>query len=151
MGGTYTGSRVVFEKEKLELSLKEKLELNKSSFVDLFKKENGNFRYFLSGATANSYAYESLYLGNPSAYQTIIVGVNDICPDSNDSYRYLVFNDSSQEQIKQFREKSKINTYGETAPFMGEEVLKLLNSQKEEVSNYLTFGVDRIMVRYFNE
>ena len=54
--------------------------LNKSTFKEFLKNEKGELKIFISGATANSFAFEPIYLGNPGAYQTFIVGVNDICP-----------------------------------------------------------------------
>jgi hypothetical protein len=123
--------------------------LNKSTFTDIFKNERGDFQYFVSGATANSFAYESLYLGNPGAYQTFIIGVNDICYP--DDFKYLsVTNDSSPEEIQNFRKNAKINTYAETEPFGGEEVIPLLDAFQHGKEPSLSFGVDRIKVRYFN-
>jgi hypothetical protein len=151
MAQLYTGEKDFFGNDKYDHVFGEKIQLNKSSFTDVFQKENGDFNYFVSGATASSFAYESLYLGNPGAYQTLIIGVNDICPSVEDLYKYLdVINNSSQEQIQQFREKGRVNTYGETAPFAGEEVVRLLKSQQSINEPYITFGVDRIRVRYFN-
>ncbi len=149
---TYCGDNPVYIKRKIfslnEIGVSNNIKLNESNFSDVFSS-GGDFRYFISGATANSFAYESLYLGNPGAYQTFIIGVNDICKSS--SFEYLdVSNSSSKEQIRQFRETNKINTYGETAPFVGEEIIKLLNSQETGDDPYITFGVDRIRVRYFN-
>lgn len=124
--------------------------LNKSSFTDVFKEQKGGFKYFVSGATADSFAYESLYLGNPSAYQTIIIGVNDICSSANDIDKYLgVTNNSTGEQIENFRQHARVNTYGETAPFEGGKVTNLLDAQQSTKEPYITFGVDRINVRPF--
>lgn len=125
------------------------LYLNKSSFTDFYKNEKGDFKYFI-GVTANSYAYESLYLGNPSAYQTVIVGVNDICPSADSLSMLATNNNASQEIIEKFRQNSRLNTYGETSPFYGDDILKLLDAQHSNEPN-ITFGVDRIKVRYFNE
>jgi len=124
--------------------------LNNSTFTDVFKEEKGEFEYFISGATANSFAYESLYLGNPSDYMTIIIGINDVC-SPQDVYKYLKFT-SSNEEIERFREKAKINTYGETSPLLGSEIIALLKNQINGMGEpYITFGVDRIRVRYFNQ
>jgi hypothetical protein len=126
---------------------KDKIFLNKSTIKNVFGETNGDFKYFI-GNTANSFAYESLYAGNPSGYQTLIIGVNDIC--ANDMQEF--FNASgknTQEQITKFRENGRINTYGETAPFAGDEINKLLEAQHSN-DPYITFGVDRIKIRIFN-
>jgi len=153
MAQEYTGEKDFFGKDKYGFTFGKNVQLNKSTIIDVFKEERGDFKSFISGATANSYAYESLYSGNPGEYQTIIIGENDICESANDLYKYLGDMASpSQEEIQQFREEGRVNTYGETAPFMGEEVLKLLDAQNcGKVSPYITFGVDRIRVRYFND
>jgi len=151
MSAQYTGKKDFLENETFDHSFGNKLFLNKSSFTDIFKNIKGDFRYFISGATANSFAYESVYLGNPSAYQTIIIGVNDICPTSYDDLSIFGFdNNTTQERIEKFRNNSRVNTYGETSPFYGDDVLKLLDAQQFD-EPYITFGVDRIKVRYFNE
>lgn len=121
--------------------------LNKSTIVDVYKDDIGEFNYFISGATANSYAYESLYLANPGGYQTVILGSNDICPD----FSFLDW-EEDKSNVDSYRKYAKINTYAETSPFKGEEIIELLkvqNSRNPEDS-YLTFGVDRIKVRIFN-
>ncbi|MBI2450452.1 MAG: hypothetical protein HYV47_02875 [Candidatus Nealsonbacteria bacterium] len=148
----YTGEKDFFGRERYDYVFGKNIRLNESSFIDIFQNEKGDFKYFVSGATANSFAYESLYVGNPGAYQTLIIGVNDICSSIEDLYKYLsVMNNSSQEQIQEFRRVGRVNTYGETAPFAGDEVLQLLNSQHSIGDPYITFGVDRIKVRYFND
>ncbi len=160
MGGTYEG-KDAFGHELVENFLAPQLFLNSSTFSQFLKKEVGDLKLFISGATANSFAYESLYFGNPGAYQTIIVGVNDICPSAGDLYDHLDADDTylehgqkpTQEAITNFRNSMRINTYAETAPFRGEEIVKLLDSvHSNNVSDpYITFGVDRIRVRYFSE
>ena len=136
--------------EILEPILSPQLLLNKSSYTDFLKDEKGMMRYFVSGATANSFAYESLYLGNPGAYQTFIIGTNDICSSAEDIYKYLdVASVATSEQIENFRKNAHVNTYGETAPLMGDEIVDLLNSQQSETGPYITFGVDRVLVRTF--
>lgn len=150
MAREYTGKNDFWGNEIDDFVLGQEILLNKSSFTDAFKKDKGDFKYFVSGATANSFAYESLYLGNPSAYQTIIIGVNDICPSSQAIGEYLdLMSTSTSEQIEQFREHARINTYGETSPFAGDEIVKLLDAQQERNEPYITFGVDRISVRPF--
>ena len=74
------------------------------------------------------------FSGNPSAYQTIIVGVNDICP-VEDLYDHLDADETyteshkpNEQTISSFREKIKINTYAETSPFMGDEIISLLGN-----------------------
>lgn len=138
-----------------------RLDLNKSSFVDFLKEETGELKVFISAATANSFAYESVYFGNPSAYQTIIVGVNDICASSQELYKHQDADNfhkesddkSPQESISRFRREVKINTYAETAPSFGNEIINLLDSIHSEDSEqpFLNFGVDRIRVRYFSD
>ncbi len=151
MAYLYTGEKDLFGNEKFDPVFGKKIWLNKSSYADIFQNEVGDFSYFISGATANSFVYESLYLGNPGAYQTLIIGVNDICPVS-ELYDYLdISGESTQEQIQLYRQKGKVNTYGETAPFAGEEVVQLLDAQQSFDDPYITFGVDRIKVRYFND
>jgi len=138
-------------------NLTNKLSLNKDTFASFFKKEKGDLKIFISGATANSFAYESIYLGNPSAYQTIIVGVNDIC-SVKDLYdhldadgTYTENNKLNEKVVSDFREKIRINTYSETSPFMGEEIINLLGNIHTEKENepFLNFGVDRIKIRPF--
>lgn len=152
MAALYKGDGDIDSDKNYDYVFGNKLLLNKSSFADIFKNGKGDFKYFVSGATANSYAYESLYLGNPSAYQTIIIGTNDICP-STGLYKYLdVMGNSSSKQIENFRENGRVNTYGETAPLKGGEVLKLLNTQQSDNvgDSYITFGADRIRIRFFS-
>lgn len=150
MAGRSTGEKDIFGNEKDEPVFGDKLLLNSSSFTDIFRKERGDFKYFL-GVTADSYAYESLYLGNPSAYLTVIIGVNDVCRSSalEDLFNHLTDN-STPEQIKEFRKNSRVNTYSETAPYMGDEIVKLLDAQQNEEGPFITFGVDRLRIRYFN-
>lgn len=158
MGGRYLG-KDMFGQEVIENFLSPRLLLNRSTFTDFLKKEEGDLKVFISGATANSFAYESLYFGNPGAYQTIIVGVNDICPSAGDLYDHLDVDDMylddgekpTEEAVNSFRKSVRINTYGETAPFRGEEVVELLNAIHSEdfKDPYINFGVDRIRVRYF--
>lgn len=142
-------------KEYFESMLSEKLYLGKSSIKDFYKSEHGEFKYFISGATANSSVYESLYLGNPGAYQTVFLGINDICPFSESSYSYSglsVYGTSTEEEIEKFRKEVSVNTYAETSPLAGDEVLPLLDAVHSDSSSvpYLDFGVDRIRVRYFD-
>lgn len=128
----------------------DKLVLNKSTFKNFFGQEKGDLEIFISGATANSYAYESIYLGNPSSYQTVVVGANDICTyfdadiELSGSYPEDVAG-AKQKEINDFRSKNVINTYGESAPVEGDGILRMLKSGDP----YLNFGVDRIRVRYF--
>lgn len=160
MGGRYAG-KDVFGNEIVENFLSPRLLLNHSTFTDFLKKEKGELKVFISAATANSFAYESLYFGNPGAYQTIIVGVNDICSSARDLYDHLDMDGTyldhgekpTEEAAKNFRQSVRINTYGETAPFKGEDVVGLLNAIHSENSKdpYINFGVDRIRVRYFPE
>jgi hypothetical protein len=127
--------------------------LHKSSFGELFEKsDNPSVNYF-KGITANSYVYESLYLGNPSGYQTAYIGINDACSDEItplfslsddviDKAQDRKLEDlSSNLDIQTFRNNSKINTYGETAPFQGDLINQLLKDRKT------TFGIDRIELR----
>lgn len=150
MAQLYTGEKDIFGQDKNGYSFGDKLLLNKSTFTDIFKNEKGNFKYFVSGATANSFAYESLYLGNPSAYQTVVIGVNDICPLTESFYTLGVENNASQDVIEKFRRNTSVNTYGETSPFYGEDVTKLFDAWDSD-NPYITFGVDRVRVRYFNQ
>ena len=147
---------VVLERPAFQ-NLTNKLFLNKDTFSSFLKEEKGDIKIFISGATANSFAYESVYLGNPSAYQTIIVGVNNICP-VEDLYGHLdadeTYSEShkpNEQAINNFRKKIKINTYAETSPFMGEEIISLLRNIHSEKANepYLDFGADRIKIRTF--
>lgn len=160
MGGRYVG-KDVYGREVIEKFLSPRLLLNRSTFTDFLKNEKGELKIFISAATANSFAYESLYFGNPGAYQTIIVGVNDICPSAGDLYAHLDADGTylekgqspTKEAIDSFRKDVRINTYGETAPFRGEEVVGLLDAIHSEdfKAPYINFGVDRIRVRYFPE
>jgi len=149
MAGFYTGKKDIFGNDIHGYSFNDKIVLNQSSFSEAFQNIRGDFKYFFSGATVNSYVYESVYLGNPSAYQTIIIGINDICAPRI-TLGVNTSNDSIQEDIDRFRENFIINTYGETAPFYGEKVLELF--YRDDVQeDYMTFGVDRIKVRHFND
>lgn len=126
--------------------LKKDILLNKDSIKDFFIDEQGEFNYFI-GNTANSFAFESLYLANPGAYQTVIIGTNDVCASGEDIFEYLDPVKSTNEQIANFRNNARVNTYAETSPLIGEEIISLLNSFNEPSLN---FGVDRIKIRYFN-
>lgn len=159
MGGSYKGVDA-HGNEIVEMFLAPKLYLNQSTFTDFLKEEEGHLKIFISAATANSFAYEAVSFGNPSAYQTIIVGINDTCSieglydhlDADDHY-LKPEEQPNKEAVARFRQNIKINTYAETAPFRGEEVINLLDSiHSENFSDpYLNFGVDRIRVRYFPE
>lgn len=151
MSGEYTGAIIgdIFDEDKMVHTFGDKIMLNKSTFAEVFKNIKGDFKYFI-GNTANSFAYESVYIGNPSAYQTLIIGINDVCSVDDLSY-FVQTSTSTQYQIDIFRRTGKVNTYGETSPFYGEEVVELLNAQIEGKKSYLNFGVDRIRVRYFND
>jgi len=100
-------------------------------------------KYYLRYATSNSYFYDYYYYGNPSLYQTIIVGINDACkipeveyPKNRNIKARIDIND---EDIVRFRETAKINTYAETSPF----------ASIDEVLEDFQIGVDRIQVRPF--
>lgn len=127
----------------------DRLILNKTTFNNFFGNEKGDLEIFISGATSNSYAYESLYLGNPSSYQTVIVGANDICGyfggnvELSGSYPEDIAG-LKQREVGNFRYETVINTYAESAPFAGNDVIKLLNDNRSEGKPYLNFGVDRV-------
>lgn len=90
-------------------------------------------RYFISSATANSYIYESIYLGNPGGYQTVIYGISDAClfdallpgVDYEANYFEEMLQNISESgsvdirnpAVHRFRQESVINTWGMTSPF----------------------------------
>ncbi|MBC7943110.1 hypothetical protein H7X68_01245 [Candidatus Saccharibacteria bacterium] len=79
--------------------------------------------YFQRGATAPSYYYDEYYGGNPSNYQTVFTGHNELCG-------YLVFPDDiakamsdfsnkkplNEEQVNRLRSNTIINTFAVTSP-----------------------------------
>lgn len=130
-----------------------KITLHRDTFDSVFDAKNIDPKlfYFLSGATASSYALESYYGGNPSLYQTVYIGINDACSNEVEKmYNYVdtFLTDSIDgvdlskivnRDITSFRHEAKINTYAETSPFFDVEKLIL--------EDYFSVGPDRVMVR----
>ncbi|MFG1681640.1 ETEC_3214 domain-containing protein [Nonomuraea sp. NPDC049269] len=137
--------------------------LNKTTFADIPVNSDADTTVFLSGATANSYIYQSIYQGNPSNYKTHAWGLNDACQwfSTKDSKglggRWLTWNASEEggkftknksigPEMRKLLAISAVNTYMETAPnavdiSTDEHGIKELYPQQ--------LGVDRIIVRSY--
>lgn len=152
--------RIIPNKERIlnnsanEIDNLNKIVLHKSSFNSVFpdlKNMNPTLFYYLSAATSNSYAVESYYGANPGGYQTIYIGINDACSREvekmYDYTDYLLNNEINgvelleikSSQLLSFRSNSKINVYGESAPFFNIDHLL--------VDGEIDLGIDRIMTR----
>lgn len=130
----------------------EYIRLRQTTFKAAAGKTEPRLRYFISGATANSYLLEEVCLGNPSHYQTVLWGYNDACTnvwaDDNvmrDLYEYLsssALTPSIHDTlINKFRTQNTFNTFAVTAPLADvDEVLRA----------FPTIGVDRIWIRTFS-
>ena len=105
--------------------------LGNSTFSDvgLNSKE---FHLFISGATSNSYAWESSYFGNPGGYLTYYLGKNDSC------YRFGNLGISESE----FKNTETVNTYGEAI----DPVDDILYSNSYS-KGMIMLGPDRIKIR----
>jgi hypothetical protein len=106
-------------------------------------------RYYISGATANSYLFESVSGGNPTQYKMYAWGVNFSCPsfstNSNEASAvsaelvgkgYEGPTSEASPAIQEFRKATIINTYVETAPFAD-----LVYGDQGDL------GVDRLLIR----
>ena len=126
--------------------------LNESRF-DSTNKTPLAVRYFLSGATANSFFYDEYNLGNPGFYKTYLIGIDDACPAlanyaldlahqgqwpfaMQNAYEAAPYS-ATDEIVAAFRVNSIVNTYAETDVFTSAETL--LGS--------FQIGVDRILIR----
>lgn len=133
----------------------------------LYSKGSGETRYFISGATSNSYLLEGSYLGNPGNYQSVYMGATDGCGTLNapeKSYELLETKnckdahlglqgfsepycqyDIENSEIENMRKSVRIDTLAITAP----------NVSAEDLSPRSQIGVDRIMMRvlpnYYND
>lgn len=116
--------------------------LHRTTFADLGSAEYKKLRYFISGATANTYIYEEYYGGNPSNYQTIAWGINDACPYTIDYSLLGALRDAERgvlsEGLQTFRQSTAVNTYVETAAQFNET---------EGIWKAFQFGADRILLR----
>lgn len=148
--GRYSGKKDIFGNRVTVPSFGNVLFLNKSTFTDIYKDVEGWFEYNISEATANSFAYEYVSLWNPSFYQMIIVGINDVCPGSFSTIFTKKLYYSWDAAIDVFRENSVVNTYWEIAPFYDTDIIDILKNNPSD-EEHLTFGVDRVNVRYFNQ
>lgn len=80
--------------------------------------------YFLRGATAPSYYYDEYYLGNPSNYQTVFTGHNELCgylklPEDIEEALYASPNSANKlnvKQIQRIRKNTTINTFAISSP-----------------------------------
>jgi hypothetical protein len=127
--------------------------------VTTYKQASGSYRYephyFISGATANSYLIEQLYIGNPGLYQTIFWGYNDACQDHYleeliQKYGSDLIDDLSpingsspnfnDPPVDQFRTNSTFNTLAVTTPNL--DVTNL-----DDIMKVYQIGVDRIQIR----
>jgi hypothetical protein len=119
-----------------------------------FKAAAGEYEpdlhYSISGATANSYLIEKLYLGNPSHYQTVFWGYNDACSNkwADDSlpvklYSYLRECDNApninNSLVDTFRANNTFNTFAVASPFV----------DPTEIMQAFQVGIDRIQVRIY--
>lgn len=102
-----------------------------------------SLNYFLSGATANSYFFDWYDWGNPSLYESVYVGVNDVCfpfgeniknPDIFFKPADYIY-DPKNSEIDNFRRSTVINTYAESV------------SEASNLMDYFQIGVDRVQVR----
>ena len=107
--------------------------------------------YFLSGATAPSYFFEKFYHGNPSRYQSVYIGISEICalgdalqytaltnisnidelvetldgPIDFSRYPYT-FYPKSDPSISELRDKVPINTYSITSPKLNDQYERII-------------------------
>lgn len=114
--------------------------------------ESVEAEYFLAVATANAYMTEKVYYGNPSNYQTVWWGLNDVCNFyqyiSDEDHSYLLEVEISDkhelniqdEKIKEIRLRTKINTFGISSPFEGV-------ATSSATHNRFQLGVDRVLLR----
>jgi hypothetical protein len=152
--------------------------LQESTFADVSEPGVTTVSYFLSGATAPSYFFESIYEGNPGLYKTWIVGVNDSCEwrfkpgyagpeppfDAAQSFRYGVKFDTSGgsgettfqqwqnlPEVAAFRSSTFVNTYAETdaGTSLG-ELSSALYGGPSDVAQFIP-GPDPILVRTLPE
>lgn len=124
--------------------------LNRTTFDEVEVAGTPGLRYVLSTATGNVYFYDWISGGNPENYKSFAWGINDACPagarllQSND---LLPFEEvpgvrtgsglPRNPHIRQFRSRTEVNTYAETAPFI----------DFEDVTGQFQIGVDRILTR----
>ena len=119
-------------------------------FLDLPEHE-----FFLSGATANSYYYEYSYGGNPGNYQTFFAGMNDICGigfalgglreiQSVFDEEIIKGSQDYNRKLDAFRDETVMNTYGESAPFEGDLMVRIF---QDMYTKDVSFGPDRILLR----
>ena len=131
--------------------------LNESTF-DGVRGAPTIIRYFVSGATANSYFFDEHWGGNPGLYKTYFLGINDACPAvanyvlnliaggvfPPDALNYpdgIAYSDKLP-QVDQFRSKSVINTYAEMGPYPFP-----YPSGDDAVLRAFQIGADRILTR----
>jgi hypothetical protein len=89
-----------------------------------WNKDNGSLliHYFMRGATAPSYYYDEYYGGNPSNYQTVFSGHNELCGylilpnDISDLMSTSGKGNLSEEQVERLRKNVSINTFAVSAP-----------------------------------
>ncbi len=132
------------------------LTLNRDSMSERVVRDFGALKVYVSGATANSYAFQVIPTSNPSNYKAYGWGMNDTCDwrsnpatktgetynswlDWQDAHpaskRYLQM-DNLSTSLRGLMAKSIVNTYMETAPHI------------EESDVYpWQIGVDRIFTR----
>ena len=127
--------------------------LNETTLTNASAFDPKYLRYFLSGATANSYFYDEYSSGNPTDYKTFYFGLNDACQDirREREVQFLVENRlfgsnevwaMNTELIDDFRSIAVMNTFAETAPFWP-------SSWDSSKNSWLDFqvGADRLLTR----
>lgn len=78
--------------------------------------------YFLSGATANSRFYDIYPGSNPSAYQTVWIGINDACAWDRQAlppafpFQYRGHFRGGGNDVNAFRRAATVNTYAVASP-----------------------------------
>lgn len=137
-----------------------KVKLNLARMAELGQPQL--IHYLLATASGNMYTFDEYYFGNPGGYKTYFFGVSDGCrvllsansyrttpttgskvivPDTGPPLNYLNVNfPQGNSRISNLRETSVLNTYAETAPFVG----------FEEISDGFQIGANRILTRTVN-
>jgi hypothetical protein len=124
------------------------IRLGTTTFKAAAGEHDPELHYFISGATANTYLMEKLYLGNPSHYQTVLWGYNDagsIKLQDNTMLLNLFSYLQGREQppslqdavVNIFRANNTFNTFAVSAPSI--DISDILKS--------FQVGVDRIQTR----
>lgn len=132
--------------------------LNESVF-DSLTIEPYELRYFLSGATANSFFFDAYAGGNPGLYKTYFLGINDACPAVRnyaiegqiDVFEYGYYDGvdfaSGESTFEDFRANSVINTYAETYLAASTRPDVGIFIEPSRILESFQIGVDRLLTR----